>query len=420
MRQPAQLNTFRGTMWLILTAVCFVGMSHPKIIEPSMVAAFYRLSWAAVVVMLIDFRAVRFPRVPNLVLAFLGFCLLSMLWSTDPLATGRATAYYAGMGFLAVLLVANQSTRLLFRGLAIGGLLVVVLSLGAVWVGHPQAEGIAPGGSGIVLQGLYGNRNILSYVLLFGLCCLLVDRVHTWYGFAVKVACIGVYFWLFLRTHSATGLLGAVLVTSVAVMFALARWLPDRFRRLARRLTLGIGAATVVGLLLNAQRLLDHLGRDSTLSGRLPLWEAVVQEWLAVPLQGYGWGAVWAYAWFEIDPSEVRGRISEQIGTFLNHGHNAVLDILIQVGVVGTAIYLAVLVQAFVRAVKISRRGRSEAGTAIFLLVSLFVTAGITEPLFTVPLGWFLVVVVATLAARESADLSSAGHIPVDGQAVEE
>ena len=96
----------------------------------------------------------------------------------------------------------------------------------------------------MVLQGLYGNRNIMSYVLVLGLCCALADRAPNKIALAVKLGAVALYFHLLVRTSSATGLIVAIAVSFVALTVWLALRIPTAY---LRRAGLAVGVAAVAG-----------------------------------------------------------------------------------------------------------------------------------------------------------------------------
>lgn len=400
-RPLAEIGSWRGSLWTALVALCFLGMSHPKIIEDSMPRVMLGLVLAAIVVVLVDIQSVRMPRIPMTVVVFLGFCALSMLWSSEVEMTARATLYYLVMATLGALLVANTTGRVLVRGLSFGIVLVMVLSVVAILVGHPNAT--LTRGPLTVVQGLYGNRNIFAYVLVLGLCAVLADRSRTWWGRSVQGLVVASVLVMAYLAHSATGLVVCLFLVVVRLLVLLVQLLPEARRR-AARWAIAIGAALAASaVFVNLSTIMGLLGRDTTLTGRLPLWEAIVKVWWESPLGGAGWGAVWSYAWFPTPESQTAAKINALLDSPLNHGHNAVLDVLVQVGAVGLLLYLAIAIAAAVRTwVRRAELPVVERIWVALVLVTLLL-AGMTEPLFAIPLGWFHVVMVAAVASRRDA-----------------
>lgn len=397
-RRPAELGTVRGAVWTGLGAIIFLAMSHPSIIQAHWPTTLLWVSGLTAVVLLVDIRHVRLPRLPPLVLAFLGFCLFSLLWTPDTGATSMAVLLYAAIALLGAVLVENMTGPLFIRAMSMGALLVMVLSLWAVWIGHPNAVG--PSGQSIVLQGLYGNRNIMAYVMVLGLAALLADRYRSWPGQVWKWVLVIAALAMMVFVRSGTGTVSVVLLVGVALVGVVVRNVPVRLRRPFGVGVLALGSAALVVAVANMSRVIDILGKDQTFSGRTPLWRGIVDAWSDSELAGYGWGSVWAYAWNPTADSAVRDRINAYVGSPLNHGHNAVLDILIQVGLVGTAIYLGIIVTTVLRGLRSWGAVPSPERSWVLIVLLAVCVSGVTEPLFAAPLGWFMVSAAACSAAK--------------------
>jgi O-antigen ligase len=72
----------------------------------------------------------------------------------------------------------------------------------------------------------------------------------------------------------------------------------------------------------------EALGRDETFTGRTWIWEAVIPEFKHMPWLGHGFQSFWTTEWRAM----VFG---------MPYAHNGYLDILLELGVVGLALYTA-------------------------------------------------------------------------------
>lgn len=77
---------------------------------------------------------------------------------------------------------------------------------------------------------------------------------------------------------------------------------------------------------------MGRAGEVSTLSGRLPLWDAVLHDAAKHPLVGYGYGGYWSVKRM-LD-------ISQQLGWHIPHCHNGYLELFVSVGAIGLVLYL--------------------------------------------------------------------------------
>lgn len=138
-------------------------------------------------------------------------------------------------------------------------------------------------------------------------------------------------------------------------------------------------------------QLVTSLGRtDDTqaLTGRIPLWNFVGEQLSGHELQGCGWGAFWLV--------ERTLTAHDALGWYPRHSHNAYVQIVVNLGVVGLTIALAVGIRALARATRqVLLTGRPEYSALAAVLVGMFVN-GIAESAFVMPrdMGLFSAAVV--------------------------
>nr|WP_253943217.1 O-antigen ligase family protein [Nocardioides sp. zg-1308] len=205
---------------------------------------------------------------------------------------------------------------------------------------------------------------------------------------------------------SGTGYVSVLSIVVAAVLVSAWPRLRNARRRVVLLWTAAIGLVLVVGLLVTTVLLGKEL---STFSGRAAFWRAAIESTFdRAPLIGSGWGAVWEHPWDPTPPNDVANDIYVRADYALPHGHNFFVDVLPELGVLGVTIALVMVAYA-VREVR--RRGlrTDESGRLVLLVLVALLVSGITEPMLTVPLGWWsLTLVVATARQRvvvEAADL---------------
>lgn len=396
-RPPAADGTARGALWSILIAVGFFLLSHPRDMFPRLTTSVWWIMALSLLVVLIDVRRVRWPVPPWTVLLFLGVCSASVMWSISPSDTVRAVGLYGAIALFASLVAANTDTPALLRGIVWGALIVAGVALWAVWTdrtGSGGPIGVRP------IVGVHGNRNVLSYTLLLGLCAVLSyrpqGRVRSFRWGAALLIVLGTL----VLARSGTGLVSATVLIIVAVVLATARRF-DLFASLRSRV-IGLVAVvtTVVIGLLNVDAIFDLFGKKGDFSGRMPVWKAILEVWSESPVGGYGWGAIWQYSWFHAEPNVPKAVIDQKAGLWYAHGHNSVFDIVPQLGVIGVVSFVVIVVFA-VRSVFVHVDQR-ERMTVRWITMGMlgFLVCGITEPMISIPAGWFMIVTIAAGAQR--------------------
>lgn len=184
------------------------------------------------------------------------------------------------------------------------------------------------------IQGIVGNANLLGMLALVSLVFALVrltrqPRALDGYADALLAAVVQ------LRTGSSTVLLALV---AVALVWALA-WLVRRNSTPARW---AIGAIVALALasgvvaLTNWTAVTALLGKSADLTHRFDIWNAVIERISAQPLVGHGFVGWWPNwePWFAIH--SIRGIAVSQ-------AHNLWLDLAMQLGFIGVALFVAVL-----------------------------------------------------------------------------
>lgn len=399
----AEPRTWRGALWSLVVAVNFFLMSNPLVFVVNFDAGLRLAVLITISTVVVTFPWVRTPRVALPVVAYLAWTLASYSWSILPLYTSEAWAQSAVVASVAVLIYTNVSAQVLVTGFVIGG---AAVSVASVYSFHERLPGAYYESQfGPALAGIGTNPNILAYTLTLSLCAVCAAFPSGILPRATWVSALALITYALSGADSATGDLTAAVIVVSAVFLCVREQLTHRFIRSNgdRALIVALTAVGVFGAYLVLTRVweLDL----NTFSNRSPFWAATVAVAQDRPLVGFGWGAVWPHPWKPALPNVVIGDIWERAELPLSHGHNSAVDLLIEVGLVGVSLLALVMVAAAVRCVGLMRMAGSENSNdkvmARFIslcLVNLLVF-GITEPMATIPLGWWALVLLTEPAA---------------------
>ena len=173
-------------------------------------------------------------------------------------------------------------------------------------------------------------------------------------------------------------------------------------RRSAGRIrgaVLGLMALTSVtaGVLVIVFRdaLVEAMGRNATLSGRVEIWHAVWPFVMQRPWLGWGYEAFWR-GW--TGPSY---QVSAAVHFLVFHAHNGYLDLWLQTGIVGLGLFAAAYAQAWLRVWRRMERGQMAEllwPLCVLVIVGLY---GGDENTVLVPNGIFwMLFVMATVGLR--------------------
>lgn len=266
-------------------------------------------------------------------LAYLGLLAASVLWSGDPLLSGRRLLAFA------LMLVAIAATVRRVPGeevvrwalLASAGFVAVAL---AVELGTGAFQ---PAGYDYRFSGVYHPNTLATFcaVLALAAAALAPRSAHRWLLHAAVAAALV----LLVLTRSRTSL-AAVLLALPLQRLAAAR--PSR----AVLAVLAVAWASCLALLVGGEALLPRLAdaflMDRTeaevgsFTGRTWLWAVLLDRVAERPVLGYGLGGFWT-------PANVQD-VYRAAGWVAAHAHSTYVEQLLQVGVVGLALYVASVV----------------------------------------------------------------------------
>lgn len=184
--------------------------------------------------------------------------------------------------------------------------------------------------------------------------------------------------------------------------------------RLERKPVLQLGLAFLIGwsavagiaaLIWFPQELFALLGRDASLTGRVPLWLAIWPEVLRAPVLGYGYAGFWNAA------SPTVQMIWLYAGWQAPDAHSSYLDILLQLGAVGLALYAWSFAALFARARAASRTGFTTSRFGVLYGAALLLI-GLDEGVIPIPNAWIALLPVVLLAMSRHLALRRGERIP--------
>jgi exopolysaccharide production protein ExoQ len=331
------------------------------------------------------------------------FALASVLWSLDPelsLRRGIALVLTTSFGWY---LAARYGMLSLLRLLAAGLGVALVLSAAASLALPALAvhEGLHEG----AWKGVFVHKNLLGKfaalaAVLFAVLWRAEDgsRWRPALGFALAVALV-----LLSRSITAAVTLAATLTLFPVV--GVLRW------RRAQRAPLVLGALFLAGvgallLTANLESALLAAGRDATLTGRTSLWAALIEAGRSHSMVGAGYSAFWTHSNPEV------AMLQEVVGWRAFGAHNGMLDLWLELGFVGLALFVAVVLLAARRAYRTVRWSTRPEAAWPLLVICFVVLHNLSEGglLRQNNLVWvvFVAAVAVAIRARRSARPASA------------
>jgi exopolysaccharide production protein ExoQ len=240
------------------------------------------------------------------------------------------------------------------------------------------------------LQGVFIHKNILGW---YAAICVLASagvlgagdrrlRRLALLSLLAGLACLA-------ASGSMTGLLSLI----AAAGFTLFYTILSRLRGAGRALFVLIALQLVAILAISTTELLvptlEALGRDATLTGRVPLWRLVDPEIGRHLVLGVGYQAFWT----EANPNA--WAIWSKVAWQAPHAHSGYRDTLLNFGIVGAAIFAAAIVRAMVQGATLVTQARRDGWLWLNVFAGMFLVMNLTESLFLMQ-NEFLFVLFAT------------------------
>lgn len=371
---------------------------------------------------------------PSGVVLFVAACAVSVTWSQYPSATIVGVSTTAATAFAAVVTAKTITFEQFVRALGVAvrwiiGLSLVFEAYVAVvvrqpvlpwWVAYeepiPNAYYWSRGNllSGDRIQGIVGNANLLGVVALIGMLVFAiqaldhsVSAVAGWGWFAAASVC-------FFLARSATMIVALAVVLFALAVILVARRVSSRVRREVYVAAFVIGLSFVTLFWAFRDRALSLLERSDDLTGRLDIWNSVWDLAVERPIFGWGWVSYWA-PWVEpLDDLVVIDGV-----TYLQ-AHNAFIDVWFQLGFVGLAAFVALVLVTSLRCVAWSidppfgdSPSSRAARTLPTLLMTMLLVQSLGESRLLVEAGLFLLVYLSTASKSRNQPPPFTASIPL-------
>lgn len=270
-----------------------------------------------------------------------GWALFSTLWSVTPDITFRR-GIAATLGALYGLLLAvryrpEEVLRMLGWALAI----VTLASLIAIVLIPDWAvmSGLHEGAWRGVLfhKNAFGRIMVLAWIVFQAQIGLAKNGRALWWRMLQMIAIL-----LVIGSRSAGALVLLMFAVATIVLLRVWRSLPQLLRPAVGSLAFAFALPGALLLPELLEAALGLLGKDLTLTGRIPLWLLLIPLALERPLLGYGYGAFWLG---ESGPSATVWALTWDAP----HAHNGFLDLWLEIGIVGAIFGALLLIIPLVR-----------------------------------------------------------------------
>jgi O-antigen ligase len=324
-----------------------------------------------------------------LLIAMFALPVISVIWSVDHGTSARRVVALVMTGIYCVYLARRLSPEEFLRRLLLALFIGGVFSLIYTALDPAQAIEHSTINSGS-WKGVYGHKAILGRIAAVAVTVSVYVRPrHVWEG-PMRWATIAIFVFLAIKSQSRASWL--MMAGGVGFMFLMLILRNKRLSsgiKLTITLALGLMVLAVVGVLFD--QILAAFGRDDTFSGRTTLWNgAIAVAKASHPILGAGYRAFWT----ETGAAGVRDYI-QGWARLPGHGHNGYLDVWLELGWAGVALFVVFLLTMMWRLARRVLREPGEpawAAFAIFLFVFILNNASVTVAFKHTDIAWIFAV----------------------------
>ncbi len=384
------LLTFYSGAWIVRDVIFGVSPIPVAVLRvvgaPLMVLGLFSIAGAPA-------RATRLAFDNFALVLLVAWASLSMLWSVD-----AGTTFQRALTII-VALIAAMGLTLRFSARRLAQLIVLTACIGMglsllLWLsGDPLAVDHVAGG----VRGAFTHKNVLGQMTAIGILLGvgLLQRPGA-RGLGVAAILLGVICLVVARSATAI----ASTAAGVVILYCLAVIGSRRLPPFLKPAMAAAGVVAAVLLVLAYPLVLEALGRDPSLTGRDLIWQFTIDRWEQRPWLGYGFRAFWTADYNT-------GLIASRFWNKYDQSHNGYLQIMLDLGLVGLALFLAWLVTVLVRSLRLL------ANPDIRMWISLwaaFVIYSFTEAIYLTPNGFtWLVIMLAGMVTSFAVVQAAAG-----------
>lgn len=325
--------------------------------------------------------------------------VVSILWSVAPEFTADEPKAFLRAGifgvYLAVRFGLSGQMMMLARILAIS----VILSL-LVGVALP-AYGIETTGEFVgSWKGIFGFKNLFASNMAFATLTLILLGLSRPRWRALLWGISAIAFVLLLLSRGRTALASLLITLYLLPFLGIAK---QYYKTRVVSVALVLIVSLMGGLLVIANLrfiVVDVLGKNLEFNGRLPIWTMMLDKGMEHFWLGHGYAAFWTSSASHQILTQTWAYETYRLGIRFN-AHNGYLDLFLQLGIVGLALYLISLVTVFFRAIYLMLRQKT---TEIFWVLQTLVLTSLLSVADSLSVGtgsamWSLYVAFATSIA---------------------
>jgi O-antigen ligase len=318
-------------------------------------------------------------------LILLGLVVCSVLWSAQPSLTQTRAIALLGTTLFGIYFGTRFSPKEQLDILAITFSVILLLSLVFV-IALPQygkMSGIHAG----AWRGIFIHKNPFGQLMV--LSSLIFLSLSLRRGQSSWKAMLGLTMSVFMIVMSASSssLINFVTLFLVFTVLKVTLW-PDRVMIPVISALAAFGCFASIFLVEMLELVVGSVGKDLTLTGRTDIWPIVIRQGLQRPILGYGYSGFWG------DWNSPGAAVWKDYGWLAPNAHNGFIDLWIQLGFVGAAVFILGFLQMFIRSLQLSKQSDPSlySWSVIYLIFTCLINSTESSLMVNNSLNWVLFV----------------------------
>ncbi len=304
-----------------------------------------------------------------LAIGFVFLAMLSLIWSIKFNITLYKVIVLMCSTFMAIYIGHIYRLEKILKSLEVFFWIISSLSLAMVLF-YPKFGIMTDAFYKGAWNGIFWHRNYLGCFMALGIALSLtkilsekkIELPRTMYYAGLFLFST----FMLIKSKSATGIITAFIL--VAFVFVLYAWvkLQHKLKRMHYFGFLAIAAVSVIVVLTNLGTVFGLLGRNTSLTGRIPMWGYVFEHLIFQrPWLGYGYGAIWHFQGIRVELAQIFNW-----GGQVMIGDNGFIDIWLHLGIAGLVVVLLLITYGFIHAImNLLKSKKLEAAFPIVVLV---------------------------------------------------
>ena len=262
----------------------------------------------------------------------IGIACASVLWSFLPKLTPNRSIALVGSTLFGFYIATRYSIRDQLKLLSWSFAVIMILSL-LIAIIIPSYGTMSYGIHGGSWRGIYTHKNWLGRVMtISGIVFLIMaldqqrQRSLYWLG-------LGCSFCLLLLSKSSSSIINCATIFSIIPIYSIFRWRYLMMVPIIASMAM-IGSIFLLWFNENSATLLGSIGKDATLTGRTDMWPHIIDMIAQQPWLGYGYNGFWQ------DWDSPGATVWYAAKWTAPNAHNGILDLWLQLGLLGTIVFL--------------------------------------------------------------------------------